>query len=232
MTETYSIELEADELNEKLGGGLPIGSLALIEAPNGLGKSIVAQRFTYGLLTNDRSVSYISTELPVSGFLKQMESVNYHIKQEFLQQDLKFISIFTPMGKVKLAGDLVQDILEADTLMESNVIIFDTLSDFLVSRERGFDDNFDLLNDFKQHQMQDTTIVCCIDPETLNDDLRRMLSNAAEVYITMQEVEQYGQTVNRMSIQRFNAAQDNLDKELSFHVRPNVGLVVEIASGS
>lgn len=232
MTDTYSIELDADELNEKLGGGLPIGSLALIEAPNGLGKSIVAQRFTYGLLTNNRSVSYISTELPVSGFLKQMESINYHIKQAFLQQDLKFISIFTPMGKVELAGDLVQDILEEDTLMESNVVIFDTLSDFLVSRERGFDDNFDLLNDFKQHQMQDTTILCCIDPETLNDDLRRMLSNAAEVYITMEEVENYGQTVNRMSIQRFNAAQDNLDKELSFHVRPNVGLVVEIASGS
>lgn len=231
MTETYSIRLEGDELNEKLGGGLPIGSLALIEAPNGLGKSIVAQRFTYGLITNDRTVSYISTELPVSGFLKQMESVNYHIKQEFLQRQLKFISIFTPFGNVQPRNDLVNHILDEEALMESNVVIFDTLSDFLVSPERAFDDNFDLLNEFKQQTMQDTTIMCCIDPETLNDDLRRMLTNAAEVYITMQELEQYGQTVNRMSIQRFNAAQDNLDNELSFHVRPNVGLVVEIASG-
>jgi flagellar protein FlaH len=228
--ETYEITLEGDELNEKLGGGLPIGSLVLVEAPNGLGKSILAQRCTYGLLQNQRTVSYISTELSASGFLKQMESVNYHVKQDFLQKNLKFISIFTPMGAIEPTGDLVRRILKSKELMESNVVVFDTLSDFLVSRDRSFDDNFSLLNEFKQHAMQDTTVMCCVDPETINDKLKQMLTNAAEVYVTMKEIEEYGQTVNRISIQRFNAAQDNLDKELSFHVRPNVGIVVEIAS--
>lgn len=232
MTETYEITLEGDELNEKLGGGLPIGSLVVIEAPNGLGKSILSQRATYGLLENDRTVSYVSTELPVNGFLKQMESVNYHIKKPFLKRDLKFISIFTPFGDVEPHGDLVQDIMESEEIMSSDVVFFDTLSDFLVDRDKDFNQNFSLLNDFKQHTMQDTTVVCCVDPDTLNDKLLQMLTNAAEVYITMQEIEQYGQTVNRISVQRFNAAQDNLDKELEFHVRPNVGLVVEIAGSS
>ena len=64
----FKINLEGDELHVKLGGGLPKSSIILIEAPAGLGKSVLAQRFTYGALINDVSVSYISSELTVQSF--------------------------------------------------------------------------------------------------------------------------------------------------------------------
>lgn len=225
----YDFTVEDDELNEKFGGGLPTGSLVVIEGPNGLGKSILSQRFTYGLVQNHYDVSYVSTELSVSGFLKQMSSVNYPVKQAFLEKQLKFVSIFTPFGTIEPKGDLVRTILDSD-LMESEVVILDTVSDFLVERDRDFQENFSLLNELRQQTFEDTTIVCCVNPHTINEDFHEMLTNAAEVYIEMHEVEEYGKTVNRISVNRFNAAQDNLDDELSFHVRPNAGIVVEIAS--
>jgi flagellar protein FlaH len=227
----YEISLEGQELNEKLGGGIPEGTLTLIEAPNGLGKSILAQRMTYGLIENGYDVSYVSTELPVSSFMKQMNSVQYNIKEAFVDQRLKFISMFTAMGNIDLTPDLIYKILDGKTFMDSDVVIFDTLSDFLVNKDKEFYDNFSLLKRFKQQVLEDQSLVFCVDPSTINEGIHEMLQNAAEVYIEMSQVEQYGRTVNKLEIKRFNAAEGDLESNLTFKVRPNVGIVVELASG-
>ena len=39
------------EIDEKLGGGIPVGSLGLIEGQPDSGKSVLSQHLTYGALT-------------------------------------------------------------------------------------------------------------------------------------------------------------------------------------
>ena len=40
---------ERDRLNKELGGGIPPGSIVLVEGDYGAGKSAMSQRFAYGL---------------------------------------------------------------------------------------------------------------------------------------------------------------------------------------
>jgi len=229
---SYQISLEGDELNKKLGGGLPQGGIILIEAPNGLGKSILSQRFTYGLLQNSTTVSYFSTELPVAGFISQMESVGYTIKQDFLNKDLKFVSIFSNMVPVNNFDNLIEDVVKHKEFMDSDVIVIDALSDFLVNRDLTKKESFKLLRDFKKATMSEKTLIITVDPDEVNEHIHTLLQSTSTVYLQMRTEEQFGNKVNLLSVKRFNVAQGTLENNLTFKVRPGVGIVVEIASGS
>ena len=181
---SYQISLEGDELNKKLGGGLPQGGIILIEAPNGLGKSILSQRFTYGLLQNETTVSYFSTELPVAGFISQMESVGYGIKQEFLDKDLKFVSIFSNIVPVTSFDNLIQKVLEHDEFMDSDVVIIDALSDFLVNRDLSKEQSFKLLRDFKKTIMTKKALIITVDPDQVNKHIHTLLCIRIHIHIT------------------------------------------------
>ena len=65
----FSIGLdERDRLNKELGGGLPPGSIVLMEGDYGAVKSAISQRFTYGLCEEGHTVTVLSTELTVGSF--------------------------------------------------------------------------------------------------------------------------------------------------------------------
>jgi Predicted ATPases involved in biogenesis of archaeal flagella len=48
MVEYINIYLDRDEFSNRIGGGIPKGSIFIIEGENGTGKSIVCQRILYG----------------------------------------------------------------------------------------------------------------------------------------------------------------------------------------
>ncbi len=46
------------EIDKKLGGGIPLGSLVLMEGQSDAGKSVVCQHFTYGALISNLNTAY------------------------------------------------------------------------------------------------------------------------------------------------------------------------------
>jgi flagellar protein FlaH len=78
------------EVDEKLGGGIPVGSLGLIEGHSDAGKSILCQHLTYGALSvSDLSVAYYTTENTVKSLVAQMDSLNLFILDHFLMDRLR-----------------------------------------------------------------------------------------------------------------------------------------------
>lgn len=73
------------EVDNKLGGGIPFGSLALIEGQSDAGKSVLAQHLTYGALTaSQASVAYYTTENTVRSLILQMDSLSLFTLDHFL----------------------------------------------------------------------------------------------------------------------------------------------------
>lgn len=73
------------ELDEKIGGGIPIGSLGLIEGQSGAGKSVLSQHFVYGALTDAlTSVAYYTTENTIKSLIGQMDSLSLTTLDYFL----------------------------------------------------------------------------------------------------------------------------------------------------
>ncbi len=65
------------EVDNKLGGGIPLGSLGLIEGHPDAGKSVLSQHLTYGALTLGQTcVAYYTTENTVKSLIEQMNSLS------------------------------------------------------------------------------------------------------------------------------------------------------------
>jgi flagellar protein FlaH len=78
------------EVDEKLGGGIPIGSLGLVEGHSDAGKSVLCQHLAYGALSGGvTSVAYYSTENTVKSLINQMDSLSLFTLDHFLIDNLR-----------------------------------------------------------------------------------------------------------------------------------------------
>jgi len=90
ITEQKTILTGVREVDEKLGGGIPVGSLGLIEGHSDAGKSVLCQQLTFGALTESGiGVAYYTTENTVKSLIKQMDSLSLHTLDHFLLDQLR-----------------------------------------------------------------------------------------------------------------------------------------------
>ncbi len=111
----YSLGVGRDTLNRKLGGGMPKSSIVLIEGEFGAGKSVVAQRFTWGFCNENYSMAYLTPELDLDGFLGQMKSLGYDITEALL--DLRFLFLEIP---IESGRRYIDKIMESEFAFQFN----------------------------------------------------------------------------------------------------------------
>ena len=73
-------ELETDSLSDSLGRFLPRRSLYIVTGQIGAGKSLIAQRLAYGLVSNNVRTTVVTTELTTRGWLEQVNSLGYSLE--------------------------------------------------------------------------------------------------------------------------------------------------------
>jgi flagellar protein FlaH len=82
------------EVDDKLGGGIPLGSLCLIEGHSDAGKSVMCQHLTNGTLVNGQiSVAYYTTENSVRSLISQMDSLAMNVLDHFLADRLRIFPL-------------------------------------------------------------------------------------------------------------------------------------------
>jgi flagellar protein FlaH len=82
------------EVDDKLGGGIPLGSLCLIEGHSDAGKSVLCQHLTNGtLIGGEISAAYYTTENNIRSLISQMESLNMNVLDHFLADHLRIFPL-------------------------------------------------------------------------------------------------------------------------------------------
>ena len=76
------------EIDRKLGGGIPYGTLMLVEGESASGKSTLAQQLLWGALTSEEDAALYATEQTVQSFLRQMDSLALDVRDYFLLDHL------------------------------------------------------------------------------------------------------------------------------------------------
>lgn len=230
MTKILSMKLERDELSEKLGGGIPESSLMLIEGNDGGGKSILAQRLTYGFLKSDITVTYISSEMHTMGFVDQMSSIGYEISEAILHERLIFIPMFPYLGNVKLRSNFMDRLMTTKKIFENDVIVIDTLSYLIVQNDVTKEKIFEIVKFFKKMLSLNKTIIFCVDPIHLNPEFLNIIRSVADIYITVEAKEVLGSLLRVASVKRFRRAKNEIIVQFPFKVDPKVGLSIELAA--
>ncbi len=231
MAKISAFGIPRDELNDKLGGGFPEGSLVVLEGGGGGGKSSITQRFAFGMNENDVSVTYVSTQLTTKGFINQMYSLDYPIAQYLLNGSLLFIPVIPLVQAAKSRIDFVQRLMAAEELFDKDVIIIDTIS-ALIKYSANTEKSLELISFFKKLNGMGKVIILTIEPNELSEDIASMFRSSCDVYITLKSKPLGSEVKRTVMVNKFTGAKGPVGTMIGFRVEPKVGLVVEIASVS
>ena len=226
----YSIVLDRDELGRRLGGGIAAGTITIIEGPDGAGKSVLTQRFTYGLLENKHTVTYISTELSTKGFIRQMQNLGYNILKYLISRRLMFFPVFPPSAKkIREKKDLIDRLIRAEFLFINDVTIIDALNPMLPNGTLPEKTLFDFIGFLKKTIQKGRSIVLTYDPESIDSTVVERLREVADNYLEL-KAEVVGDDIKNIIYVRRWKAEKDVTKVIKFRVEPKFGIVIDISA--
>ncbi|CAM2925444.1 MULTISPECIES: ATPase domain-containing protein [Halobacterium] len=248
----YSLGLdEHDRLNNELGGGIPGGSIVLVEGDYGAGKSAMSQRFSYGLCEEENAVTLVSTELTVRGFIDQMHSLSYDVEEHLLNENLLFLEADVDTGKSALRGgassndddgsrrQLLKRLMEADRMWDADVVVVDTF-DAILRNDPNFEalvrENeerqaaLEIISFFRDLVSQGKVIVLTVDPSTVDEEAIGPFRSIADVYLELEMVEVGNDVRRSIAVRRFAGMGEQVGDSIGYSVRSGTGIVIESRS--
>ncbi len=229
VEELLKIELKGDELHRRLGGGIPSGSIMLLEGDRGTGKSIFVQRLLYGFLMNGYRASYVSSQYTTVEYIKQMESIGYDIIPFLIRKKLIFVSLYPLLTGVSERRKFLSRLLGEPRIWEPDIVIIDAFSS-LLSREQEPSAIRDFLLYVKKLASLDKVIIMTANTEEIDRDSLFALEEAATMLFRLNVKVFGGDLKNSATIVKYNNAKGVFQKIIPFRVEPKVGLIVEIAA--
>lgn len=251
MTEThYSLGLgERDRVDHAFGGGLPRGSVTLIEGGDGAGKSVFTQRFAYGMASEETYVAVVSTELTASEYVEQMHSLAYDVVGHLLSERVLFFHAdvdtqvqsggATPRpddeSRTTAPRSLLSKLTAPSAIWRGDVAIVDGFGALLRN-----DPEFDaaVANGDEDHLVQGfvsflrrvtgtgTAVVLTVNPALVSDRALQPVREVADVYLEI-ERNVVGQEIRRKAIvHRFAGMNASVDDTIGFDVQQGRGLVI------
>jgi flagellar protein FlaH len=227
--ELLSFKLSRDELNQRLGKGLPPGSIVLIEGGHGEGKSVLCQRIAYGFLNNQHSVAIVSTQHTVKDFIKQMYSLEYPVMKFLVKGTLLYISVYPLVSETKPHFDFLDKFMRAKAIFEMEVIFVDTLS-ALIKYNSDETKIVDFMSFLKRLTGYGKIVVLCCEPEDIN--ISTQLRSIADIYITTKSKVMGTDIKHLIIVNKYNGAMAPFAGIIGFRIEPNIGFVIEISSVS
>ena len=108
--EVNVISTGSREIDDKMGGGVPHGSMTLIEGDSHSGKSVLTQQMSWGSLHDGFRLSFFSTENTVKSLVRQMQSLNIDILDYLLVGRLRLFPMEISQAKSETMGVLLEAI--------------------------------------------------------------------------------------------------------------------------
>jgi flagellar protein FlaH len=234
-----------DRLNKELGGGIPRGSIVLMEGDYGAGKSAISQRMTYGFCQEETTVSVLSTELTIGGFLDQMHSLSYDVVDHILNERLLFLHANLDTGGVFSGGegesrmDLLTRLMEAKTMWMADVIVIDTFDailrndptfEALIRKNEERQAALEIISFFRDMISEGKIIVLTVDPSTVDGDAIGPFRAIADVFFELEMVEVGNDVRRQISVKRFAGMGEQVGDSIGYSVRSGTGIVIESRS--
>ncbi|WP_226011970.1 ATPase domain-containing protein [Halomicrobium salinisoli] len=243
----FSLGMEDhDRLNKELGGGIPPGSIILVEGDYGAGKSVMSQRFSYGLCEEGHDVTMLSTELTVGSFLDQMHSLSYDVVDHILDENMLFLHADIGDGNT-FSGDeeegdrkqLLKRLMEAEVMWDADVVIIDTFDSILrndpkfealVRQNEERQAALEIISFFRDIIAEGKCIMLTVDPSTLDEEAIGPFRSIADVFIELEMIEVGNDVRRQIAVKRFAGMGEQVGDTIGYSVRSGTGVVIESRS--
>jgi archaeal flagellar protein FlaH len=209
------------DLDGKMGGGIPVGSLTLIEGDSGAGKSVLGQQMMRGCLTDGFKLSIFSSENTVRSLVKQMRSLNLDILDYLLLGSLRVFSIETST----LGRQAIPTLVSAMKHEKGRDMVF---VDSLTSSIPQSSDN-EVLAFFEESKRlcsDGTTIITIVHSHGLSRELLTRVRSLCDAHLRLRTEEVGSKLVKTLEVTKVRGADQATGNIVSFEVEPGWGMRV------
>ncbi|MHB8103024.1 MAG: archaellum protein ArlH [Methanosarcina sp.] len=213
-----------DEIDKKLGEGIPLGSLVLIEGENDTGKSVLCQQMTYGGLNQLHKIAYYTTENTIKSMLGQMESLSLDISDFYSWGYFRIFPVH--LEGVEWTSDQMKGTLHLlATHLKSireRVIIIDSLTMF--TTYSGEDGIFEFLTKLKNFCDRGYTIFVTLHQHAFKEDTLVRVRSSCDCHLFLRKEQLTDRYISVMEVSKIRGAKKSTGNIVSFEVQPGYGI--------
>ena len=212
------------EIDKKLGGGIPLGSMSLIEGESDSGKSVLSQQMIWGSLYDGFSVVLYTTENTVKSFIRQMSSLSLEITDFMLLGKLKVFPITA--SKLKLTPNqiltlLLEHLARTDGL---DLVVVDSLTTFIT--HTSIEDTMSYFENCKQLCDQGMSVINVVNSYAFTEAGLARVRSISDSHLRLR-TEQLGDIIIKvLEVAKVRGAELSTGNIVSFDVEPMLGMKI------
>lgn len=212
------------EIDKKLGGGIPVGSLTLVEGQSDAGKSVLCQQMIWGSLKNDFKVTLFTTENTVKSLVTQMDSLGLSITDYLLLGRIKIYTMKPSLVRSNAAVAL-QSILDTmEKLEDFDFPIVDSVTQIAAGADGG-----ECLAYFERCKTlcdRGKTIINVTHTYAFEKDFLVRIRSVCDAHFRL-AIERVGdRLVKTLEVAKVRGATQTTGNILSFDVEPEIGMKI------
>jgi len=212
------------EVDKKIGGGLPAGSLTLVEGQSDAGKSVLSQQFIWGSLNSGMRVAVYTTENTTASLLRQMKSLSLDVLDFFLLARLNIYPVpntFSSDRPQKVFDVLLSHI---SRLAGFQLFVVDSLTAFITHAPES--ETLDFFSRAKDICDDNQTLIVTMHSYALDEQLLTRLSSLCDAHLRMRVEEVGDRLVKVLEVSKVRGAARSTGNIVSFDIEPNLGIRV------
>ena len=212
------------EIDKKMGGGIPAGSLILIEGQSDSGKSVLTQQLMWGSLYDGFNVVLYTTENTIKSFTRQMTSLSLDISDFLLLGKLKIYEI--KASRSQLSPSKVFTLLLADLEERggSSLIVVDSLTTFIT--HSSIEETMTYFEICKHYCDRGMTIITVVNSYAFGEaDLGRVRS-MCDAHLSLRNEEIGDRMIKVLEVAKIRGADMQTGNIVSFDVEPMLGMKI------
>jgi flagellar protein FlaH len=213
-----------NEIDRKLGGGIPVGSLTLIDGQSDAGKSVLCQQLMWGSLNTGFKVILFTTENTTKSLVSQTDSLGLGILDHLLLGGVK-VFYMKPSQVKESAHDTFETILETVNKHPAyELVVVDSLTP-IISTSRG-EETLGYFERCKHFCDRGRTIVNVIHTYALNSDILIRVRSACDAHLIL-TIEKVGdKLVKSLEVAKIRGASQSTGNVVAFEVEPAIGMKI------
>lgn len=222
LKEGKEITTGSAEIDRKMGGGIPQGSLTLIEGESDAGKSVLTQQMIWGSLNADCRVALFTTESTIKNLMKQLDSLGLGVTDYLLLDRLRIFPLQLAKGGMdmefglKVMSEAIQRELDAE------MIIIDSLTPFVANVP--VEATISFFEYCKNLCNEGQTILVVVHSYAFNESTLIRLRSMCDAHLNLR-IEQLGDKLLKvLEVSKVRGATHTTGNIVSFEVEPGWGM--------
>ena len=221
--DTKVISTGNDELDKKMGGGIPLRTLTLVEGQPDSGKSVLTQQMLWGSLKKGCSAVVFTTENSVKSLVSQMQSLNLDIMDYFLLSRLWIYPIDIKKTRQSLDAGLLP-LLTSCANKGIDLAVIDSLTYYLT--HATVEEVLSFFEDCKRISGGGMGVVCVAHSYAFDEKVMVRLGSMCDAHLRLRIETMGSKMIKILEVSKVRGATLNTGNIISFDVEPNWGIRV------